>query len=358
MKRKWLIPIVILLLFLSGCGNEVEIIDDISLVTVVGYDKGEDGKLIGTVSIPIYNPDFSINTEQYTSQAHLINENRDKLNAQSSKPLVSGKLLVALYSKELAREGLADLLDNLRRDPSIAANVYLAIVDGNVKELMDKQYSNVDLGIFLSRLIEQNIKTESLPKTNLHLFLNDYLEEGKDPFLPIIKKRKDTVEITQLGLFKGDNYVEAINYKAGFMFKGLSGNFKNASYTLKFKKDAYVFIQNLKSKRKVEVKHPDGRPQITVNLNLNGIIKEYNRTKVTGKNIVTDIEKKMEKEIQVKAEELIRRCQELGVDSFGIGEKVRQHSRSWTKEEWQTIYPELDIKVSVKVDIQESGVTK
>jgi spore germination protein len=83
----------------SGCLDK-EILDDVQLATLVGYDlKGE--QLEATAIAPEYKPDDSIKNLTFSSTSTLSKELRDKLNLQSSLPFVSGKIIVTLYSERL-----------------------------------------------------------------------------------------------------------------------------------------------------------------------------------------------------------------------------------------------------------------
>lgn len=69
-----------------------------------------------------------------------------------------------------------ELVNTIARNPDLGRNIKLSIVDGNAHELLSsvtkkkiKDYQ------FISNLIEQNIRTENLPNTNLQIFLFSFL---------------------------------------------------------------------------------------------------------------------------------------------------------------------------------------
>ncbi|MBO1514460.1 Ger(x)C family spore germination protein [Metabacillus bambusae] len=355
---KNVILILLSLFLMSGCMNiDKKILDDIQLSSAGGYDYVDSRTVEVTAVTPIYRPDKSVLNETFTTSVSLSKEARVKLNEQSDKPFVSGKIQVALYSSRLAEEGLIDTLDTLVRDPSIGSKVYLVIVEGSAKEFLKKQYGSTDNGIYLSNLIEQNIKSGRIPKTNLHQFKYSYHSEGMDPFLPIIGEEYDKADIKGLALFKQDKFVQHLKDTDMFIFKILyEKSSSDASMELELgEREEMASVYNVNTKRSYDVPKPMTDSKITLRVKFKGIVNEYSGEKIN-KQAVSKIESKMKEEIEKKGEELIKEFQDLGIDPLGIGDQVRTRTRNWDQKEWYSLYPNVEINVKADVQILETGV--
>ncbi len=348
-----------MLLFLSGCMNiKARVLDDIQLATAAGYEYIDEDKIELTAVFPNFQPDKSVKNETLVASSILSKEVRDKLSLQSEKPLVSGKLEVTLYEKKTAERGIKDLLDTLERDPSVGSNVYLAVVDGSPKELLNKQYGNMDNGIFLSNLIEQNIESGLIHKTNLHQFSYKYYAEGIDPMLPIIEQKNGKINLKAIGLFDEDKLVDQIEEKMYFYLKILlNRKGENDTHAIQLGEKTKLSIFNISSKRKYHIPKPMTNSEITVKVKLKSMIREYNDGELTDRKI-KELEKAFEEDIKRNSEEMIKQFQEKEIDPLGIGEEVRSRTRNWNKEKWEEIYPDIKISVQVTMDIIQSGIVE
>ncbi|GLB60177.1 Ger(x)C family spore germination protein [Cytobacillus sp. NCCP-133] len=356
-KLKRMMQILLLSVLLTGCMNiDQRILDDVQLVTGAAYRYVDDDIIELTTVFPNYQPDGSVKNETLTTTAILNKENRDKQSLQSEKPMVSGKLEVALYERETAEKGIVDLLDTLARDPSIGANIYLAILDGNPKVVLSKQYGNMDNGIFLSNLIEQNVETGLIHKTNLHIFKYKLYAEGIDPMLPIIEQKEGKLNIKAIGLFEDDKLVDQIEQeKFFFLTLLLVHKGQKDTYAFKTKEEKKVSIVNIKSVRKYDIPEPMTNAEIKINMDVKAIIREYSDGTLN-KQKIKKIENELKDEIEKNSEEIIQQFQEKGIDPLGIGEEVRTRTRKWDQKKWKQLYPDIKITVRAKVKIMETGV--
>lgn len=326
--------LVFSLILLSGCGLEKEVVDDIHIITGLGYDYIEENQFEGTAIVPIYATDKSLEQETYSSVSALSKDIRDKSNLKSSEPLVGGKLEVVLYGEELARQGIQKILDTLIRDPSVGANVHLAVAEEYAKDILATKKSKVeDIGVNISKLIEQNIQTGALPHSNIHQFVDSFYEEGLDPTLPILKKTGNDIEITGIALFKGDKYVDSIVVDNFFAFRMLFESFSNGSYMIHLgENDKYASIQNITTKSEVNVKNIKGAsPVFNYDITINGMIKEYSGNRVTPK-VIEQIKKKMEQQLKNDTDELLHKFKEHNVDPIGLGRRLKRINRNWDEQ--------------------------
>ncbi|MFY0781349.1 Ger(x)C family spore germination protein [Peribacillus simplex] len=354
------LTLMLLISILSGCmGVERKVLDEINLSTAGGYDYVDETHFEATAVTPLYYPDKTIKNITYSSKSLLSKDVRDKMNQQSERPIFSGKLEVVLFDKKLAKQGIYRLVDTLIRDSSIGTTLNLAIVEGSTKDVLSKQFGNIDKGIYLSKMIEQNVEKGMLPKTNLHLFLYAYYSEGMDPFLPMIKALNGKVYIKGNAMFnsKGE-YVYQTKRSENVIFKMLfEDTTSKEGFSTKIEGKEYASVDNIKTKRSYNISMPMTNTPITINLEINSILREYTGKEVDPKMIKL-IEDKMSKDVKKRSENLVRNFQKLHVDPLGIGEQVRTRTRSWDKKKWDEMYTSIPINVEAKVKILESGVVE
>jgi spore germination protein len=357
MIKRMLIITCLGCLLLSGCVQK-QILDDVQLITAAGYDLIGEGKILGTALAPTHT-EQEIKNNTFTGIATLSKEIRGEINSQSSKPFVSGSLEVALYSKELAQQGIIELVDSLQRDPSIGSRIYLAIVDGSAKELLEGEYGTQDNGMYLSKLMEQNINRGMLPKTNLHRFLFTFYGEGMDPILPYLEVMNGNIRVKGIALLDNDRYVDYVKDDDAFLLNVLIDKFtRNDSIDVRLNdKDEYASIYNIHSNRDYQMENQMSNPEITIHTKMESIIREYSGENLDEKTIAK-IEQQLETELEKKANELIKRLQELKIDPLGIGNQVRRRSRNWDSEKWGDLYPDAKVNVQFDIQVTETGIIK
>ncbi len=360
MKKFILFIILLVVSMVPQIAAPKQVIDEIFLVMAVGYDYVDENQFTGTVVAPFYKPDKTIENLAFSNTSSLIYQNRDKLEAESSKPLLSGKLQVVLYNRELAeKNGILRYIDSLQRDPNVGSRIKLAIFDGSTENLFHKLKTDEPTGIYISNLLDENTNFSNLPETNLHTFEFSYYVKGMDPFLPLLEKRDNRVKVKGMALFKKDKMVDLVPQQELFYLRSMVQDFKKGVFFIKLDNRKRALLTNVASSRKFDIKHNKGGlpPNITINIKFKGIIREYSGPYIPDKYI-NDIEKQIEKNIEKKTKEMLLSFQEMGIDPVGIGYQVRHHTRNYNDENWSEIYPNVDIKVKADVSILERGVIK
>jgi spore germination protein len=368
MNRRYLIiTLLICSIFLSGC-VEKEILDDLYIETGKAYDYVGENKIRGTALFPIYVADKSIQNGTLSAEASSTREVLEKLERRSQQPLVRGSLDVVLIGEKLAKKGVIDIGDSLQRDASVGARLYLTVTEGEAGELLKGNYGIRGNGTYLSNLIEHNIDRRELPKTNLHMFIYDYFQEGQTPYLPVLKQlSNESVAITGVALFDNDKMIKKIPAKDMFFFKLLVDRFAEGSHVIKMgneknsghvEKSIEASVTSLISKNKIIVKHHSDPLEVTIRVNLKGIIREYTGKKLTPDKVIK-VEKQMKSDIEENCMKMLKEFQELGIDPVGIGQIQKHGIRGFDFKEWEdSIYPRVKFHVEAKVQVLEAGTVE
>ncbi|MED2776670.1 Ger(x)C family spore germination protein [Bacillus thuringiensis] len=355
MKIKFIIIVCMMLLVFIFGRVPKDILDDIQLAKGVGYDSSSTkNQMQVSGAYAVYNPDKTINNKVLTTTSSLSKESLGKQNEQSDTPIANGKLEVALFGQELAKKGIAKIIDTFHRDANISSRLLLAIVDGKAKNVLEKKYGNKDTSSFLASLLEHNMKYGLVPKNNLHLFLSSYFSKLKDPVLPLLKLEGKHIRIEGIALFKKERYVKKIHQDNMFVFKSLRERVQLGHVKVKINKDVDVSVQSINTQRNFHMTSTPN-PQITLHLKIKGIVREFQGTKIT-KDIIQVTEKAMKHSLEKQGNAIIKECQELHIDPLGIGDEARSRIRHFNVKIWKEQYPKLKIQVIVEPHITEFGV--
>ncbi|WP_449537482.1 Ger(x)C family spore germination protein [Ferdinandcohnia sp. Marseille-Q9671] len=333
-----------------------EIIDDVNVVTAVGFDKAAGDKISGTVVIPVFNADKSIDNASFAGESVLAKEIINVLQKKSADPLVTGGIRVVLYEDGLAQRGILRYIDALQRDASIGAKVYLAIVEGKTRDVLETSLGNRGTGEYLATILEHNTEKRDVPKSDLHTFLFRNFAKGMDPYLPILKLEKDKMELIGLALFQEGKMVARISEPELFFFKAMVQNYGEGSYTLKLSgTDDYASIKRISTKRKIEVEEVDGDPKVHITIKFEGILSEFSGQKATPETIEKII-KELEQTIVEQSQSMLKEFQEKNIDPVGLGYLARHTNRRFEEGKWKVDYPNIKMDVHAEVTITETGI--
>jgi spore germination protein len=372
MKKRFLAVYLLPFFSLTGCA-EPQILEEIGLITTIGYDLGEKGLINGTAVELKIEPDAKTDIKIVETQAYSVRGLNTSANKKTSKKLLAGQLRVIVLGEELVNQGMLHVAETLTKDPSISDLAYLSIVEGEARDLLNLKDPHIpDISIHLYRLIEQNTKDELMPSATLQEVLHRYYTKGRDPFMPILKKIDNKeVEFTGVGIFKDDRLVGKISTNESFYLKLINDKYRAGSTDLIFMSKSpklrgenhsegktVISLDTIHSSSDIKLenkKNLDFEIKIKLNARLIDINSDIDLTKP--KNLKL-FEKEVSKEMEKRAEKLISYCQSKNSDVIGLGEVYRFSVRNskLTKKEWHEMYPNAKVNVNVDFNMMRSGV--
>lgn len=362
MNSKAAILFLFSILFLSGCdllGVQKNILEDNLLAEGVGFDAEGEGKIKSTavVTSARTGKDVPAGKEIYQAVSYSAKSTRQKMESQTPYPVVSGRLEVIVYGTELAKKGLFPLVDTYSRDPSIGRKLILAVAEERAEPLVKLEKKQAGSpGVKLKEVITQNHRS-ILPDVNLHSFLYSYYGKGRDPVMPLIGEKKGNLEVKGIALFKGDRYTgEYIPYQDGFLFKVLYEKFKKGLYEVKLK-EGYLAMSNIETEAHYTIKHANTEPEVKIDVELNGYVLEMEGRDMREQDL-GHFEQETAGIIKNKMEKMIRLFQKKHIDPLGIGERARSYTRHFSFEKWDREYPDIPIKLNVKVKLVQTGISE
>lgn len=351
------IVVLVILLILSGCVQK-KILDDINLISGIGFDYSSDKKIIGTIIFPVYLPNQAPKNETRSAKSLIKKTILEDIGRQTADPIETGSMEIALFGQELAnKKGILDLVDAFQRDPSVGSGLYLAIVDGEAKKMLEGDFGKIkDSATHISEIIEHNIKQEDLPKTNLHQFLFDYYQKGKTPYMPQLKQiEKNTVEINGVSLFKHGKIVDFVPANKMFFFKLLVDRYSKGFHHVKME-NGLAAVRSIRSRHHFQLTK-NNPAEIEINIKVEGIVNEFTGNEDLKPYLIKQIEKKFEKEINEECLAMVKKFQKKQIDPIGFGHFVKTKTRGFDYKQWrESGYQDLTVKINSKVKITEAGI--
>ncbi|MCM3324882.1 Ger(x)C family spore germination protein [Cytobacillus kochii] len=354
--KKW-ICVICCLFILTGCVQK-RIIDELNIAVATGFDPdtSDEHLLKTTFLMEIFNKEMSVENKTVTTTGDLRKETLYKANRQAPSPIVVGGLRLTLYNIAIAERGLSAYVDAYQRDASIGKRIYFATTDSNTEDIFKGEYGPQGNGSFISDLIEHNIDYGDLPKTNLTLFMRDFYQEGKDIFLPHIKKiNEQEIELAGISLFKDHAAYKILPSDKLFYFKLLVDRYSRGDFSIELPDGEKVAIQSIHSNHKYKLDKKDPT-NITIKIKVQGNIKEYSGNNIDDKKI-KEITNFINKKIKNECLALIKSFQEDNADPIGLGKVYSTKIRNFDYKEWKEGYPDLNIKVDPKVIILDTGAS-
>ena len=373
--KRFLFIILIFLLTLELCGcAEKKVLEQSGLITTIGYDKASQNKISSTIAILQIDPDAPSDLEVVSNKSKTIIGNRIYLNLKSSKALQSGQLRVALFSEDLAHKGLRPFVETFARVPDISDLVYLAIVEGSTKSMLQFEYKNIpNIGQYLFKEIEQNIEADRITSPTIHEVTRDLYSVGDDPILPILKKHDDRVYISGTAILRNDKMVGRLSNTSGTFLNLLRGNvhskeinttIKSSSFKgLKLKslpKEIPIVIDTINSKKNIQLVNKKS-PEFSINLKINARLLEVDSMlDLNDPEVILLLEKAIGQKIKEELIRVIQYCKERNSDVFGFGEIYRSSVRNsnLSSKKWHEMYKSIELNTHVDFSIIRTGLTE
>jgi spore germination protein len=377
MNRKAMLLLVCLSsIFLSSC-VETKYLEKLGLITAVGYDQAEEGKITGTMVLYQFNPAMEDVEKILSSTSKTSKGIRLSQNLETDHKLVSGQLRIAVYGRELARKGIAHLVDTLERDSAIGNMVYLTIADTTAEEVLRYQMEETpsNKGTYLYNLVRQNVEAETLVSPTLQEFITDYGSVGKDPILPLLTAKEGKVGVDGFALFTRDKFIKEIKKDKIFYIRSLMENYNAGSVEVELHRDklkpylsnldlrkddekVYTMIDSINSSYKIEADKNE-KPSFKVYLDIQSRLLEMSEEmKLSEPKALRLLEREIGSYIEKNIKEMILMLQEEGTDPIGFGmeyRSIRGH-QDVTRAEWDKLYKEATFEVKVKNKIIRTGV--
>ncbi|WLR43158.1 Ger(x)C family spore germination protein [Bacillus carboniphilus] len=373
--KKICLLLFICLLLLTSC-LQVSYIEKVGVVTTFGYDLMEDGeRLRGTAVTFQFDPTRQDISQTLFGMANTSKGVREMMNASTSYRLVPGQLQVVIFGQPLAEEGVFELVDTEIRDAKVGTTIHLSVSETSAENILTTKVmgSSINIGEYINRLLEQNIKIENVISSTLHEFLQNYYTVGIDPTMPILSTDKEVIKFVGTALFKKDQFVSSIDSRQSLYLKMLKKPLKSGTIEVVIPREKLksiitsqgeeeenvnITLANEKSKTKIKVKKQQ-TPAFELQTSLRARLIEISaELDVSNPKTIPTLQKEISKAVKKQLTETIKIVQESNTDPVGFGIHYKSDTRNvnLTEKEWRSLYEDASFSTSVKLEIDSTGV--
>lgn len=373
---------------LVGCWDAFEL-NELSLVTGIGIDKGKHEKL--SVTIELLNAPAIAEEIQSSGQTSSITMTYEgntlaevvkKTNQSYTRKLLYSHLRSVIIHSDIAEEGMLQFLEFFESDREVRNDFNIVIVDNaSARDVLKVMYpiqkvSSLKLSSQLDTLYSE---WGGDPDVRMSDFITALLSPGREPVLAQIKVVGDPekgntmeniqkvdlntyVEIDGLAVFEGMKYLGNIPLSNTRNYLLLQNKLKKTSLTVGCGENLFTTMRVLNAKTTIHAYYKDGIPHFDVNIELEGRMDntqcEDDFTKIdTYKKYSQLFSKGLKKNI----EETIQEAKELGVDYLGFGEHMERQAYQQfkkRKKNWNAEFLKAEIDLNINIYLRRTGLTK
>jgi spore germination protein KC len=372
-------------ILLTSCWDRHEL-NEIAIAVGIGMDRTEDGV---RVSIQIVNPGevasnktgggYSPPISVFSATEATTLEAIRKLTTAVPREIFSSHLRIMVIGEELAREGIAEILDGITRSYEIRSDFYLIVAKETTAKNVISILAPVEK-IPANRMFTTLEMSEKMwaPTTTVLLdqLLNDISNPTKDSILTGIELKGDietgktlknlersepytNLQYSGLALFKKDKLVDWFNKDESKGYNYIMDNVHHTIAHVHCPKGGKLGLEIMRSKSRIKGMISHGKPKIVVNLYLEENISEVQcKIDLTDVGTIHKLEKITEKELLRITALAVRKAKENHTDVFGFGLAIEDaNPKAWVhmKDNWDQDFVDLDVSFHVHVKIRKVG---
>ena len=372
MKKKILIILIFSLIFISGCWDKVEIEQRI-FVSDIGVDlnqKEEMNRFIVTYQYPNINAIGKNATEDKRSfvlstPCSSIFQASRELSTRTPFPFYFKHVKVLILGEELLNEEnlVREVIDELNRDTKINKKIQILVAEGKARDIIDANVTReqtVDGVIYTT--VKDNKTSSRFTSQTLTGLISDFDYSGAT-ITPRITIKDNRYIISGGCIMKNYKHVAWIDEKENRAISLLKNKTQNETIDIVYKEDLISYtVTGTKSSKKIRVE--DGiKADFSIRMEgyLQGYIMDQNKT-VFDNEVLKEMEEAIEQSVKKEVNRTINKLQKTHkADIIGIGEHLSKFQpRTWKKikDNWEEIFPNIDINVTIDVKIRRTGLTK
>ena len=299
----------------------------------------------------------------------------------SSRDLFWAHCRVVLFSEDLARRGIKDIMDLFERERQFRLIVKPAVVEGDLRKIIEADFPLEETGARgLDRFIVTTRFEKSIfPEKNLNELISNLSQPGQEMIIGRLEAletgKKSSEEsggstpparIGGSALFRGDRMVGWATNKQTQGWSYATGRAFRSNFVIEspVKEGSYVSIEALGHSAQMSLRGDEENWRIELKVKLHGRIQEFGGpgNLDTESELTRSLERRAAGAVRNRIEAMLSRSQELKADVFGFGNLIyRKNPRLWQKigPRWdEEIYPQLKIDLVVEFRILHAGLVK
>lgn len=361
---------------LTGCWDNVDLAD-INIVTALGIDKAEDGKIIVTVQVvePAALQSTSsgrgglaqpkpVFVESYEGET--IYDALISMKSIVDKRLFLSTTQVLILGERFCKDGINEALDFLHRNYQSEYLADVLVAKDVTPEQILKVQPDMDVipAMYIKGTIENTAIRAKVKRATLVNLFKDIKNKCRQVTIgQITKVNEKTVKTEGTAVFKNGKLVGWLDqYQTrGYLFATdkVKSTIVNIPVT-----DGKMSIEVSNSSGKLDVEFKNGEPaNLFIQVRLEGIIGEYTGKKpLNSPEDIYKLEKILSQEVKKEIVMALNKAQkDYSSDIFGFGTVVyKYYPHYWKKvmDEWNDVFSKLPADIKVEAKIMRAGLIK
>ncbi len=404
MKNKILKIVLVSLVcsLLCGCYDGTEP-DSLGYVVAIGIDKAKNEQEKFDITLQFANPTKisggaseeggkggAEGIENITVTAPSIYSAVNVANHIISKTFVLSHTKLVVFSDEIARNGVEDLLETIGRSSDIRPNTYFAVSRGAAKDFLEAVNPETEINpVRYYTMIFENAYSGFIPKDLSQDFYFYCGSDEKSTVLPMcsvankegtdnfsdtgyqyrledfmagdVPSKKQETEVVGMALFQKDKMIGEMGGIETEIYNILTGEYNNSYVTYKYDKtpeDPITVLQKPFKNPQVKVETDGATPKISLTVSLEADF--YSSTpEMAVEDHLDEFSEQVSSEIQAEIEEFLKKTQSFGVDIVGFGSFAKRNfldNESFSAYNWPEKYPHAEFDVSVDFVVRRTGL--
>ncbi len=395
---------IVLSLFVSlyGC-SDAEEPDSLGYVVAIGIDKAENKEARYDITIQFANPvkisggasqeggkGGKESIKNITVTAPSIYSAVNVANHIVSKVFTLSHTKVVVFSEDIAKEGVKDILETIGRSSDIRPNTYFTVSKCSAKEFLESVNPETEVNPtrYYTMLFENEF-SGFIPQNKSQDFYFFANTSEKNPVLPLsstskkkgtdnfnetgyqyrledfsageIPSEKTEVQIIGMAIFDKDKYIGEMGDIETEIYNLLTGKYKSSYVTYFFSqspKDPITVLQQQNKRPKIKVDTSGDVPKISLN-----IYVEADFTSSTPEMAVEEhldeFAREASEDLKREIENFLTKTKDMKADIVGFGSYAKRNfldQAGFDKYNWKEKYPAAEIDVNVDFQVRRTGL--
>ncbi|GAB6155057.1 Ger(x)C family spore germination protein [Desulfosporosinus burensis] len=287
---------------------------------------------------------------------------------QSSRKLYWPHNKVIIFGRSLAEDGISEYLDFFVRDQETRLGVWMLVADEQAGDIFEVKPKLEKMpAINLANLLEAQAATSQTAAIKLDDFVTRLISKTTAPFASFVKisgqGSEKSLHVTGTAVFKEDKLIGELNKTETRGLLWVIDDVKSGIIDVECPEDdGKISLEIIRAQSKITPRISEDKVHIEVKIKEEGNIGSQSCSdNLQLPEAVAKLEAENNTIIESEVRAALSKAQKLNADIFGFGDAVHQKfPKEWKELEsnWDEIFPDLDVTVTVEGKIRRSGSSK
>ncbi|SCN23351.1 Spore germination protein B3 precursor [Clostridium sp. N3C] len=365
----------------TGCKDKVDI-QDLAIVMAMGIDYTDESQY--KVSYQIFTASTfqggsggpkggsgGIVAPYFEGFGETLTEAMHEMEDRIGKKIHFGQLKVVIIGEKAGEEGISLAIDTMARLVDIKTNVPIYVTKGEAsKIIMQRPSEDAITANVIDNIVLKEVRTGANPVVYLAQIADKL--SSKHCFAPVlgvitIPKRNEisdssAFEMEGMAVFSEDKLKGYLDRDITLGYQFIMGEIKLLTTSIRLSDGNKATLQIQRCKSKVKTTITEDMPQVDIYIKIYSVLMDITGDMDFLKNpeLLTQMENVQRDIIKKKVNETIAAAKEdMKLDFIGFGNIIyKQHPKEFEKikDNWQELFINLPIKVTVDIEVKDTGL--